>query len=202
MPRAPSSSPKVPVSRKARRGRLPRLSRKRTTKKAASDRVPPARLGRLSDQVGYLLRRASNVFTSHWALQFAREEMSITPVQCGMLILVDENPGLTQIELARLLKVEGSTLWQLVDRLLKLGFIRRRRVPDDRRAFAIHLSQAGRKALQRIERGLRQHQRALLACLSEAERASLTAMLTRVIDAGDRLNEKVGLPTRKAAPAV
>jgi DNA-binding MarR family transcriptional regulator len=148
-----------------------------------------ARLGRLSEQVGYLLRRASNVFSDHWSLQFRGEEVTITPVQCGMLILIDENPGLTQIELARLLNVEGSTLWQLVDRLLRLGFIRRRRVAKDRRAYAIHLSSSGRRALQCFEEGLRLHQRALLACLSDKEQSALSEMLLRVIDAGDRLNE-------------
>lgn len=152
----------------------------------------PARLGRLSGSVGYLLRRASNVFTAHWSLQFEGEEVAITPVQCGMMILVDENPGLTQIELARLLRIEGSTLWQLVDRLLELGFIQRRRVRNDRRAFAIHLSPDGRKALRRFERGLRLHQDALLLCLSGKERAALSAMLLRIIEAGDRLNEKGG----------
>jgi DNA-binding MarR family transcriptional regulator len=152
----------------------------------------------LSGQVGYLLRRASNVFSTHWALQFEREEVSITPVQCGMMILVNENPGLTQIELARLLRVEGSTLWQLVDRLLELGFIHRRRLPEDRRAYAIRLSQRGRKALRRFERGVRLHQQALLDCLASSERAALSAMLLRVIEAGDRLNEKgVALPSRR-----
>lgn len=159
----------------------------RLGRKQAAAEARPAQLGRLSDQVGYLLRRASNVFSAHWSLQFRGEEVTITPVQCGMLILVDENPGLTQIELARLLNVEGSTLWQLVDRLLKLGFIRRR-VLDDRRAFAIHLSSSGRRALQHFEEGLRLHQRVLLACLSDKEQSALSAMLLRVVEAGDRLN--------------
>jgi DNA-binding MarR family transcriptional regulator len=163
--------------------------RPRARKKAKSDRISPARLGRLSEQVGYLLRRASAVFSAHWALQFEADETVITPVQCGMMILVDENPGLTQIELARLLRVEGSTLWQMVDRLLDLGFIHRRRLPDDRRAYAIRLSQRGQKALQRFERRLRLHQQALLDCLQAKERVALSAMLSRVIEEGDRLNE-------------
>lgn len=156
----------------------------------------PASLGRLTSQVGYLLRRASSVFTTHWSHQLAGEPVTVTPVQCGMMILVDENPGLTQIELARLLKVEGSTLWQLVDRLLELGLIHRYRVPNDRRAFAIHLSRNGRQALRRFERGLDQHQQSLLACLSEKERKALPAMLLRVIEAGDGLNEKAEMPVR------
>jgi len=199
MPRSRSATPKRSLPRKSRgNGHRKPPRRKRAPAKAAAPR-----LGRLPRQVGYLLRRASNVFTAHWALQLAGEEVAITPVQCGMMILVDENPGLTQIELARLLKVEGSTLWQLVDRLLELGFIRRRRVPGDRRAFAIHLSASGRNALSRYERALSLHQRALLACLSARERAALSAMLTRLIEAGDRLNEKAGAAgrTRGRAPA-
>lgn len=174
-PRSPASKRSAP--RKMQKEPKPASgARKRTAAEAR-----PARLGRLSEQIGYLLRRASNVFSAHWSLQFRGKEVTITPVQCGMLILIDENPGLTQIELARLLNVEGSTLWQLVDRLLKLGFIRRRRLPDDRRAFAIHLSSSGRRALQHFEEGLRLHQRALLACLPDKEQSALSAMLLRVI---------------------
>lgn len=200
MPRSRSATPKGAARKSGGNSRRARPVRKRpATKTTMPDQTSPARLGRLSGQVGYLLRRASNVFSTHWSLQFGGEGAIITPVQCGMMILVDENPGLTQIELARLLKVEGSTLWQLVDRLLELGFIHRRRVPDDRRAFAIHLSRSGRRALQRFERGLRLHQQALLACLSGKERDALSAMLLRVIEAGDRLNEETETSTR--APA-
>ncbi len=189
MPPSRPAKSKRPALRKARSdGRSRAAVQKRVAKKPTP--APQARIGRLAREFGYLLRRASAVFSVHWALQFAAEEAPITPVQCGMMILVDENPGLTQIELARLLRVEGSTLWQLVDRLLELGFIHRRRVPEDRRAYAIHLSQAGRKALRRYEHGSRLHKQALLECLSEKERGALAAMLTRVIEAGDRLNER------------
>jgi DNA-binding MarR family transcriptional regulator len=179
------------AARKRRtKGRGVRSRNGRAAAKAVPDSAAEPRLGRLSGQVGYLLRRTSNVFTAHWSLQFGNEGATITPVQCGMMILVDENPGLTQIELARLLKIEGSTLWQLVNRLLELGFIVRRRVRNDRRAFAIHLSPEGRKALRRFERGLRLHQDALLSCLSAKERTALSVMLRRVIEAGDALNAK------------
>lgn len=191
---------KRPAARKTRQnGHRTRPARKPAVTAKDASPAETAHLGRLSDQVGYLLRRASNVFSTHWSLQFRNEEVTITPVQCGMMILVDENPGLTQIELARLLKVEGSTLWQLVDRLLELGFIRRHRMPADRRAFAIHLSHTGRRALQRFERGLRLHQQALLACLSEKDRGALSNMLLRVIEAGDRLNDELEAPLRLPA---
>jgi DNA-binding MarR family transcriptional regulator len=201
MPRSDSATPKRSAPRRTRnKGQQARPGRKPAVPKNEAGQSEPVRLGRLSDQVGYLLRRASSVFTAHWSLQFKGEEVVITPVQCGMMILVDENPGLTQIELARLLKVEGSTLWQLVDRLREFGFIRRRRVPKDRRAFAIHLSPSGRRALQHFERGLRSHQQALLACLSDRERDALSAMLLRVIKAGDILNnEEARRPARSSA---
>jgi DNA-binding MarR family transcriptional regulator len=198
MTRPKTASPKRKAAPKTRSPRPGRAGVKKAVK-AAPVSSAPAQLGRLSRQIGYLLRRASSVFTTHWNLQFQGEAVTITPVQCGMLILIDENPGLTQIELARLLKVEGSTLWQLISRLLELGFIHRYRVPEDQRAFAIHLSRGGRQALLAFERGLQQHQRALLDCLSESERADLSAVLLRVIEAGDRLNEGVEM-SAKASP--
>jgi len=72
-------------------------------------------------------------------------------------------------------------------------------VPKDRRDFAIHLSPGGCRALQHFERGLRLHQRALLACLSDDKRDALSAMLLRVIKAGNRLNEDAEAPARPPA---
>jgi DNA-binding MarR family transcriptional regulator len=142
-------------------------------------------LGRLENAPGFLLRRANVVFRLHYAKWFADTKLGITPVMGGMMILIDDNPGVTQIELARLLKIEGSTLWQTVTRLIELGYVQRYRPEHDKRAYALQLSRTGRLALGQIETGMRLHQNALLEALTPEERTLLKDMLLRIIRHGE-----------------
>src|SRR5690349_8638722 len=63
----------------------------------------------LSNVAGYLLRRTHTAFQSYWMAKFHTPQTPITPVQGGMLVVLSDNPGLTQTELARIMNVEGPT---------------------------------------------------------------------------------------------
>jgi len=146
-----------------------------------------AEIGSLAGGYGHLFRRAHMLFGEHYIAHFAKEGVQITPVLGGMLILIDEHPGLSQIKLARLMRIEGPSMWQNVARLIDLGYIEHRRADSDRRAFKLRLSPRGRAVLARVRRGMSRHQLVLLSALSEKERESLKSMLLRVIDHGEHL---------------
>lgn len=146
-----------------------------------------AEIGTLTGGYGHLFRRAHILFCEHYNAHFARKGVQITPVLGGMLILIDEHPGLSQIELARLMRIEGPSMWQHVARLVELGYIERQRADNDQRAFKLHLSTLGREVLARVRKGMSQHQRAMLSVLSEEERKSLKSILLRLIDHGEQL---------------
>lgn len=146
-----------------------------------------AEIGTLTGGYGHLFRRAHILFSDHYNAYFAKEGIQITPVLGGMLILIEEHPGLSQIELARLMRIEGPSMWQHVARLVDLGYIERRRADNDRRAFQLHLSALGRGVLVRVRKGMIQHQRVLLSVLSAEERSRLKSMLLRLIDHSEHL---------------
>lgn len=151
-----------------------------------------ADLGELGRQTGYLLRRASTTYTTHWMLSTRATSIAdLTPVQAGMLILIEENPGLAQIELARLLNVEGPTLWALVARLRKRGFVQRYRQPGDKRAFALHLTKLGKHALVQTTALLADHQEVLLRHLTSSQRQALNDALKLIIAAGSQENQRL-----------
>lgn len=143
--------------------------------------------GALSQVVGYQLRWVHGLFVSHWLATFRGSETPITPVQGGMLVLIDDNPGLTQIELARALRVEGSTLVQSINRLEKLGYLRRYRPPHDHRAYALHLTRLGKQAVAAVHRFVPEHEGALLADLTPAERRQFLDLLRRIVARGERM---------------
>ena len=154
---------------------------------APAGETHPGAGGALSHVVGYQLRWAHGLFVSHWLATFRGSETPITPMQGGMLVLVDENPGLTQIELARALGVEGSTLVQSLNRLEKLGYLRRYRPPHDHRAYALHLTRLGKQAVAAVHRFVPEHEGALLADLTAEERCQFLDFLRRIVARGEQM---------------
>ena len=72
-------------------------------------------LGLLPGLVGYQLRRAQIETFQHFAASLGEEGMR--PGWFGLLIIVANNPGLSQTQLARSLGVDGSTMVAMIDRM-------------------------------------------------------------------------------------
>ncbi|MEW6302539.1 MAG: MarR family transcriptional regulator [Verrucomicrobiota bacterium] len=88
------------------------------------------------------LWNASRVFFERWDL---------SPSQFNILnVLGDEAEGLSQVELSQRLIMHRSNVTGLVDRLEARGLVRRDAAPDDRRAYRVRLTAAGRKLLKAI----------------------------------------------------
>jgi DNA-binding MarR family transcriptional regulator len=88
------------------------------------------------------LWNASRVFFEQWDL---------SPSQFNVLNLLYARPeGCTQIELSRSLIMHRSNVTGLVDRLEARGLLRRRDSANDRRAYRVRLTPAGRKRVRQI----------------------------------------------------
>jgi DNA-binding MarR family transcriptional regulator len=132
---------------------------------------PTAGLAFLLSQVG-----------AHASARFAERlaPLKLTPPHAGILRVIRQADGLSQQALGEKLGVFPSRLVQMLDELEQRGLVERRDNPADRRSYALHLTEAGREALDRIGRIAREHQDALCAALDETERAQLTDFLTRI----------------------
>lgn len=121
---------------------------------------------------------------AHAAAKFAERlhELNLLPAHAGILRILGSTPAITQQSLAEMLGMVPSRLVGLIDELEGQSLIERRDNPDDRRRYALHLTEQGRQILQSIGRVAREHQAALLAALTEAERSQLAELLQRVAD--------------------
>lgn len=142
---------------------------------------PALRLGRLGGVAGFLARRVSNIFVATWEKDFPSFGIQVTPVQAGILILIDENPGITQAEVAQILAVEGPTLVQSIAKLADAGLVSKSRRAEDRRALALELNASARPLLEEIGQRLRKREQLVLAPLSPEERKTLIGLLQRVM---------------------
>mgnify|MGYP001040300021 CR=1 FL=1 len=120
--------------------------------------------------------------------------LGITPNRFGVLAHLARQEGRTQQELATALGLHRNSMVGLIDDLEARGLVERRRHPDDRRAYAIHLTPAAREVLAAGDRLADEQEEAMLGDLDPEERAALIATLTRLVaSAGYRAGVHPGL---------
>ena len=135
-------------------------------------------LGLLPGLVGYQLRRAQIETFQHFVSNLGAEGMR--PGWFGLLIIVANNPGLSQTQLARALGVDASKMVAMIDRMEQSGWVARSRSKTDRRSHELHLTDAGAEMLERITPMVRDHDGAITANLTEPESRELLRLLRKV----------------------
>jgi len=133
------------------------------------------RQGVLPRLLGYRLRLAQQAVFD----DFAATVDGVSPGRIGILVLIDANPGVSQIRLAEAVRRDRSTMVGVLDALEERGLIERRR-GQDRRTNSLSLTRAGRAFLERALREIDAHERRISSRLTRAERARLLALLERV----------------------
>lgn len=94
----------------------------------------------------------------------------------ALVVLASRGPR-RMVDLAHLLGVEPSSLGRMCDRLVRKGFVRRRRSRSDRRIVVVSLSPQGRRVLDEATIARRAVIREALAVLSgEQQDAAATAL--------------------------
>ena len=103
---------------------------------------------RLEDVPTHLLRRAHFAAEELFAQEFADE--SITPRQKAALVVLHQNPGLSQNALADRIFMDRNTVAEMVKRLAASGLVDRLQASDDQRAYRLDLTAAGSRLLERV----------------------------------------------------
>ncbi len=96
----------------------------------------------LDQQLCFALYSTSRSITKTYARLL--ENLGVTYPQYLSLLALWETDGLAVQELARLLELEGATTTPIVQRLEKLGLVRRERSKDDERQVHIFLTKNGK----------------------------------------------------------
>jgi len=106
---------------------------------------PPGAGYTLDDQVGFLLRRASQ---RHLTI-FSTHIRDLTPTQFAVLAKLSEKGALSQNALGRMTAMDAATIKGVVDRLGRRGLTTTARDPDDKRRTIVSLSQSARALYQK-----------------------------------------------------
>ena len=141
----------------------------------------PPRSEHAVDAALRLFGEALNMFDP---LRFrAWAELGLTTAQLRVLFLVREAPGVTAGELAQRLAVTPPTISGIVDRLVKLGLIRREDDDSDRRLVRNLLTDPGEAACKRMEQGSEIFTRRMLVEMNHEDLEDFIAGLKAFIKA-------------------
>lgn len=110
-------------------------------------------------------------------------DSNLTPRQYAVLLTVSQNEGLSQTELVARTGVDRSTLADIVRRMLKKGLLQRRRTKEDARAYAVRLTDEGRRVLAACEPLIKRVDTKILDALPIVGREEFLADLVRIIAA-------------------
>ena len=144
----------------------------------ATTQTPASRPARKQTDVAFLLAQLGAYAAERFGERVAA--LDFTRPQAGLLRLISREPGMSQQAVARRLGTPPSRLVALVDGLEQGGLIERRRNPGDRRNYALHLTAAGEQAMATLSQAAFEHEEAIGAPLTQAERAQLSKLLAKL----------------------
>lgn len=129
--------------------------------------------------IGLYLHVANLAFNHSFGRLVGRGE--VTPAMIGVITMLAERPGISQAELARLLRLERATIGTTVGRALAAGFVVRHDATSDARSYALSLSPRGQRALRALRRRIATHEATSAARLTPGERRALRELLHKLV---------------------
>jgi len=103
-------------------------------------------------------------------------------------ILVDGGPA-TISSIADWLRIPRSQMTHMVDKLVKMGYVRREDNASDRRSVKISVTPQGRAAYEEWLQAIRERMKTIIGCLTDAEIRDMADSLVKLRDITIKLVE-------------
>jgi DNA-binding MarR family transcriptional regulator len=144
----------------------------------ASGPKAAVQFGPLASWVGFNLRMAQE--SAFEAFSHLSREIGESPGRFATLVLIAENPGISQSTLGHAAGRDKSSMTPVLDDLVRRGLVSRARSDEDRRTYRLTLTPAGDKTLARLVACARRHEQNLDRIIGPRERARFLRVLKRV----------------------
>ena len=154
---------------------------------ASTEDCPPYELGQarqalppeLCEHIGFMLGKARQELASR--LDPLAAPLGLTIRHFGIGLLLTKRGALRQTELADMLRLDRTTVMNMVDELERAGFVRRETDPKDRRANAVTATPLGKRWLEKLRPQAEKIERDFLAPLKTDEQDTLRELLMRLV---------------------
>jgi DNA-binding MarR family transcriptional regulator len=154
------------------------MSKKAGMRRGRSAKAPAVKLGPLADWVGFNLRMAQE--TAFAAFSKLSREIGENPGRFATLMLIAENPGISQSTLGQANGRDKSSMTPVLEDLVRRGLVQRARTDQDRRSYRLALTAAGEKTLARLTACARRHEQNLDRAIGARERERFLRALERI----------------------
>jgi MarR family transcriptional regulator, temperature-dependent positive regulator of motility len=138
----------------------------------------------LSTHPGHLARRLQQAHTLLWGAMVSEET---TSPQFAVLNALEEKPGMDQRTLSEHVRLDRSTIADLVARLAGRELVERVRDPEDGRRNVLKLTEDGRRLHRKLVTRTARMNRVFLAPLDAREQETLLRLIARVAEAAEEL---------------
>jgi DNA-binding MarR family transcriptional regulator len=136
--------------------------------------------------VGRLVRRAQQVHNRLWGKLVSEE---VTSPQFAVLFALGGLDEADQRTIGRAASLDRSTVADVVDRMVRRGYLERRRDPHDQRRNLLSLSVEGRALLEDLMGRGRSMNDALLGTLEPEERTEFLRLLAKFVAQIEEMDE-------------
>ncbi len=141
---------------------------------------------KLSRFLPYRLTKLAGIISRSLAERYSRQfDLSIQ--EWRVIAIIGEQPGLTAREVGNLASLDKVNISRAIEKLEKSGRIERQVIPQDRRAYALHLTEQGQTVLSQIVPLAQNYEDLLLDDFSPEEIEQLDSFLNRLDSRADEL---------------
>jgi len=99
----------------------------------------------VEDRFIFLISKVCQKLIINLQKSFSESNIEVTPIQVMLLFFLQKNNGSSLTQISQGLMLENPTVTGLIDRLEKLGYVKRSDHPDDRRVYLVHITEKGNK---------------------------------------------------------
>lgn len=128
--------------------------------------------------VGYLLKDVSRRYVARFERH--AEEVSLTLMQCKVLLHLSRSEGASQVRLCELTDIEPMMMVRILDRMEADKLLEHRPDPADRRARRLYLTRKATPILDEIDRIMEVTRNEVFAGVSKADREAFLKVLEHV----------------------
>lgn len=137
-------------------------------------------LGELEQILGFHISLAEVAIKAHFQKNYG-DALGLTQKQIAVLWLVDSCPGIIQVDLARLLRVQRATISAVVNILTARGLMSRAGPgAEDARHVPLELTDEGRRVLASSKRGIERHENWVKQHLTVAEQKAVISLMSKL----------------------
>ena len=105
----------------------------------------------------------------------------ITIDQALILLLIDENPDYSQVEIAEILFKDYASITRMIELMVANGYLERKGERDDKRRAAIEITAKGKKGIVKLLPIIKSNRERALKGINTEEVTLVTSILQKII---------------------